>query len=432
MAGVAIVGLQWGDEGKGKIIDCLAADADIIVRFQGGANAGHTIHVGDQKFVLHVVPAGVLYPGKACVIGNGVVIDLKGLVGELEGLEAAGIDTGRVFLSERAHLVFPFHKRLDEARENQRGEGKIGTTKRGIGPCYADKVSRVGLRVVDLYDENRFRRLLKVSLEEKNAILTALYGQEPLVFDPLFEEYRALAKTLRRRVIDTGKFLDEAIQRNERILYEGAQGVMLDVDHGTYPYVTSSSSSMGGAFSGAGVPPGAIRSPIGVLKAYTTRVGAGPFPTELSGTAAEELRQAGGEYGATTGRPRRCGYLDLVQIRYAVRISGARRLALTKLDVLSGQERLRVAVSYEHEGRITTDFPADLNVLRNVRPIFQDLPGFEADIGAAAGPDDLPPEARDFMRFVEQKVGVPVGFLSTGRQRDQLHPLAGSDAIWSD
>lgn len=433
MPGVAITGLQWGDEGKGKVIDALAAEADIIVRHQGGANAGHTIHVEDEKYVLHIVPAGVLYGGKACVIGNGCVVDLVSFHAELEALEARGIDTEKVYLSERAHLVMPYHRALDEAREaSVRADRKIGTTKRGIGPAYADKAARTGLRVVELFNENAFKRRLEFVLREKNAVLEHVYGVKPLEFEPIFESHRKLARELRRRVIDSSSFLQDAVRRDERILYEGAQGVMLDVDHGTYPYVTSSNSSIPGIPAGAGVAPNAVARGIGVLKAYTTRVGEGPFPTELTDEAGETLRRLGQEFGATTGRPRRCGFLDLLQVRYATALCGVRGLALTKLDVLKGIETLRVAVAYEYEGRIMTDFPADLEVLGRVRPVFRDLPGFQEDITEVDSLEDLPENARGFLEFVEAQVGVPVVFLSTGPKRSQFFRRGQAENVWTD
>jgi adenylosuccinate synthase len=422
VTGIAVVGLQWGDEGKGKIIDTLAGQADIVVRFQGGANAGHTLIVGDQKYVLHLVPAGVLYAGKACLIGNGAVVDLMSLNGEIEALEARGVNTDKVLLSERAHVVMPYHKQLDEAREAwaQGGVEAIGTTKRGIGPCYADKASRQGIRVCELMDPPLFRARLESSLLEKNAILTGVYGREPVDLEPIYQSNLEVARKLRSRVVDGSSFLREAFRRGERVLFEGAQGVMLDVDHGTYPFVTSSSASLCGISAGAGVPPQAVSGSVGVVKAYTTRVGEGPFPTELEGEAGEWLRGRGAEFGATTGRPRRCGTLDLVQVRYAAQLCGVSAIALSKLDVLSGLETIRVAIAYEYEGRVITEFPASLNILERVRPVFRDFPGFDADLSEIETLAQLPREARGFIEFVEQQTGVPVRFVSTGPRRDQF------------
>lgn len=431
MSGVAITGLQWGDEGKGKIIDCLALEADIVCRYQGGQNAGHTIWVGDEKTVLHIVPSGVLYPGKVCVIGNGTVIDLEGLSAELQGLEGRGVDTSEVYVSERAHIVFPFHKRLDGARERARAGGKIGTTKRGIGPCYADKASRRGLRVVELYHERTFRERLEFLIKEKNAILEGVYGEEGFSFDEIYARFRELAEELRPRIRDTGRLLQDAMRQDQRILFEGAQGVMLDVDHGTYPFVTSSNASVCGIPSGAGVPPSVVTSSIGVVKAYTTRVGEGPFPTELDGERGEALRSAGKEFGATTGRPRRCGWLDLLQVRYSVNLCGVKGLAMTKLDVLSGLDKLKVAIAYERGGEILTDFPASLEVLAESKPLYRELPGFSCDFDAVEALEDLPREARDYIGFVEAHTGVPVVMVSTGPQRAQMFRRGHAEDLWS-
>jgi adenylosuccinate synthase len=430
MPGIAITGLQWGDEGKGKVIDALASEADMVVRFQGGANAGHTVWVEGQKYVLHLVPSGVLYPNKTCVIGSGVVVDLESFVEELDGLKAQGIDTSRIFLSDRAHIVFPFHKRLDEAREGAAKDAAIGTTKRGIGPCYADKVSRIGLRVIELYDEKTFRLRLERLVKEKNAVLEHVYGAEPMAFDPIFERSLELAKRIKDQVCDTGLMLQQAIRRRERILFEGAQGVMLDVDHGTYPYVTSSSSSINGVSAGAGVPFTAVDSAIGVLKAYCTRVGDGPFPTEIHGEDGDALREAGGEYGATTGRPRRCGHLDLLQIRYAVNLCGVRGLALTKLDVLRGRKELKVCVAYKHGNELLTDFPSDTALLERCEPVYRSLPGFDVDISNASGLQDMPAELRRYLDVIEANAGVPVILLSTGPQRSQLLHRGHGEHLW--
>lgn len=430
MPGVAVIGLQWGDEGKGKVIDNLAQDAEHVVRYQGGANAGHTIYVGDEKYVLHVVPAGVLQD-KSCVIGNGVVVDLEGLCKELDELEARGVKTDQVYLSDRAHVVFPFHKRLDEAREMAASdENKIGTTKRGIGPCYADKVARVGIRVAELYDKELFKKRLQRLVDEKNMILSNVYKQDPIDFDEVYESSLKLAEKLKDRVRDTGVILQEAVRKDERVLFEGAQGVMLDVDHGTYPYVTSSNASVCGITAGAGVPPKAISTSIGVIKAYCTRVGDGPFPTELHGEEGEELRQAGSEFGATTGRPRRCGHLDLLQVRYAVNLCGVRGLALTKLDILSGKKKIKVTIAYECEGQIITEFPASLDLLQKCKPVYRELDGFTEDISEVKSLEDLPYNARRYIEFIEANAGIPVIFLSTGPKRSQFFRRGHGEQLW--
>jgi adenylosuccinate synthase len=428
--GVAITGLQWGDEGKGKVIDNLAKEAEIVVRYQGGANAGHTILVGEEKYVLHVIPAGVLYEDKICVIGNGVVVDLESLSGELSALEERGVKTGNVFLSDRAHVVFPFHKRLDEVREQASGAGKIGTTKRGIGPCYGDKVSRMGIRVAELYDKDIFKKRLKRLVEEKNALFKNVYNSEPADYDDILEHSLALAEHLKDRILSTGPYLQEAIRQDKRILYEGAQGVMLDVDHGTFPYVTSSNASICGITAGAGVPPHAVSTSIGVIKAYCTRVGDGPFPTELDDEEGEKLREAGAEFGATTGRPRRCGHLDLLQVRYAVTLCGIRGLALTKLDVLAGKEKIKATIAYECDGQILTEFPASLDLLRRCKPVYRELKGFSEDITGVDALEDLPHEARHYIEFIEAIAGVPVIFLSTGPKRSQFFRRGHGEQLW--
>lgn len=431
MPGVAITGLQWGDEGKGKVIDNLAEHAEHVVRYQGGANAGHTILVGDEKYVLHVVPAGVLQKEKSCVIGNGVVVDLEGLCKELSDLEARGVNTERVYLSDRAHIVFPFHKQLDAARESAASdENKIGTTKRGIGPCYADKVARVGIRVSELYNKELFKKRLKRLVDEKNLLLEKVYQQDPIDFEEVYESSLKFAEKLKDRVRDTGVILQEAVRKDERVLFEGAQGVMLDVDHGTYPYVTSSNASICGITAGAGVPPRAIGTSIGVIKAYCTRVGDGPFPTELHGEEGEELRKAGNEFGATTGRPRRCGHLDLLQVRYAVNLCGVRGLALTKLDVLSGKEKIKVTIAYQCGDEIITEFPASLDLLKRCTPVYRELPGFTEDITEVKRLEDLPVNARRYIEFIEANAGIPVIFLSTGPKRSQFFRRGHGEQLW--
>ena len=417
MPSATVIGLQWGDEGKGKVIDALAREAQLVVRYQGGANAGHTVHADGKKYIFHLVPTGVLWPGVRSVIGPGVVVDAPALVGEIEELAAQKVDVMKTLLvSDRAHVVFPYHKALDEAREG-RGGGKIGTTKRGIGPCYSDKSSRIGIRIVDLYDDQRFGELLRRNLDEKNAILKHLYGRAPLEFDPIREQYAEAATRLRSIVGDGPALVQQALAKGERVLFEGAQGAMLDLDHGTYPYVTSSSTLTDGVSAGAGVPPTASGRSLGVLKAYTTRVGEGPFPTEIPGEQGQKLREAGGEYGATTGRPRRTGWLDLVQLHYAVELSGTQALVLTKLDVLAGMGPLKVCVAYECRGKRIDRVPADIQMLEECRPVYEELPGFEGPIDKSSF-EKFPENAKRYIDYVEKKLGVSMSYISTGPERD--------------
>lgn len=418
----AIIGLQWGDEGKAKVVDVLAAEADAVVRFQGGANAGHTVKVGDLEFIFHLVPSGMIYQNTLNIIGNGVVVDPEQLFIEIDDLQKQGIKLdGRLLVSERAHVVFPFHKTLDELREGAAGDGKIGTTKRGIGPAYGDKVSRVGLRTKDLLSP-KFGTLLKRSLDEKNAVIQNVYGGKPADFDAIFEQYKAYGERLRPMLADTGLVLKKLADEGKKILFEGAQGTMLDIDHGTYPFVTSSNTVGPNMFAGVGFcRPGfhgdQLRI-VGIVKAYCTRVGAGPFPTELLGEAGENLRQKGGEYGATTGRPRRCGWLDAVQVRYASRLSGVTEAFLTKLDILSGMESIQVAVEYQ--GVEFGGFPADLDDLDAVKVKYQTFPGWSEDISSVQKFEDLPTNARKYIEALDDVLGVPVRTISVGPKRSQV------------
>lgn len=420
MPGLAVTGLQWGDEGKGKIVDALSPDADVIVRYQGGANAGHTVVVGeegeDKKYVLHLIPSGILHRGKTCVIGNGVVIDLPALLSEMDALEKQGLSTSSLFVSDRAHLVMPYHKVLDGVRE-EKAEGRIGTTGRGIGPCYADKSARAGLRVADLLSPAIFRERLRAALTEKNELLTKVYGRPPVDPEPLAAEFLRLGERIAPYVADTSLLLSDFLRQGRRILFEGAQGVMLDVDFGTYPFVTSSSAAIGGAPTGSGLPPQCIARVLGVTKAYTTRVGEGPFPTEQANEVGERLRQRGGEFGATTGRPRRCGWLDLVALRYAVRISGVDALAVTKLDVLTGEPEIPVATAYEIDGKVTDVFPARLDHVRTARPVYERIEGWKEPLEGAERWEDLPPAAQRYIEMIERRTGRPVAVVSTGRRR---------------
>lgn len=417
MPNTVLVGAQWGDEGKGKIIDVLTEQADWIVRFQGGNNAGHTVEIGEQRYVLHLLPSGILHPGKRCVIGHGVVVDPLALRGEMEDLAARGVATaGRLWVSDRAHVIFPYHARLDSQSELRRARNElIGTTRRGIGPAYADKAARTGLRMGDLLDP-ALDDLLRPRLEEKNRILAAL-GAEPLPVAGVIAEYRRAAEFLAPYITDTLPLLHEAIGRGESLLLEGAQGTMLDIDYGTYPYVTSSNPTVGGVCTGAGLAPRHIDHVLGALKAYTTRVGEGPLPTELTDAAGAQLRERGREFGATTGRPRRCGWFDAVVARHAARLNGVDAWALTKLDVLDPFPVIRVAVAYEYRGRRLETVPANVHVLEECRPVYEDLAGWQTDTSAVTRPEDLPAQAGAYVAYIEKITGVPVGILSVGPRR---------------
>ncbi len=418
MANVVVVGAQWGDEGKGKLVDLLSERADLVVRYQGGNNAGHTLVVSGEKTVLHLIPSGILHPSTTCVIGNGVVIDPGVLLREIDGLRARGFlrDEAQLRISDRAHLILPWHRALDAAREARAGDAKVGTTLRGIGPAYETKVARTGLRVADLYDDDALDEGVRRGVEAANEQL-GLFGAPPLEAEPILAELRAAALRLRPFVSDTGLLLDEALRSRRKILFEGAQGTLLDVDHGTYPFVTSSNAAAGGVCSGAGVGPMAIDAVLGISKAYTTRVGSGPFPTELKGIEGERLREVGSEFGATTGRPRRCGWLDIVLLRYAARVNGLTSLALTKLDVLTGLETIPVCTGYRLGDDILDTLPAGRGVLDRVQPVFEHLPGWREDLRAARRWEDLPPAARAYVRRVEQLVSVPVSLVSVGPGR---------------
>jgi len=408
-----IVGLQWGDEGKGKIVDCLAKDCAVVARYQGGSNAGHTVIVGDTKYVFHLIPSGILYPDVYCVIGNGCVIDIIQCAKEIADLRSAGISCEKLRISATAHVVMPYHRALDEAREKRR-ENRIGTTKRGIGPCYADKASRVGIRIGDLYRQERFTHLLKHNLEEKNAILERL-NAKPLKYAPIRDSYLEAAELLAPYVTDTGAFLQAAlVDPPQKILFEGAQGIMLDVDHGTYPYVTSSNTGSSNAANGTGVPSSATGDVIGIVKAYTTRVGEGPFPTEIHDKYGEHLQSVGQEFGATTGRPRRCGWLDLQQLSYAVKCTGAKEIALTKLDVLSGLSKIKVAVRYNN-------FDNKLRSWSDIHPEYVELPGIPVvDWSQIRQWEQLPQEALNYIAFIEEKLDVVVRYVSVGPEREAL------------
>jgi adenylosuccinate synthase len=421
MPATLIIGTQWGDEGKGKIVDLLAADADVVVRFHGGNNAGHTLVVNGEKTILNLIPAGVLHPGRICMVGPGVVIDPEVMVGEIEALRKRGYLTDDRWLrvSERAHLIMPYHRAIDRARERLRGAGSIGTTGRGIGPAYEDKMARTGIRVGDLFDEVGFREALERNVREKNGYLEAILGEAPLSFDTIHDRYAAYRERLRPFVTDTGEELRAALAAGRRVLLEGAQGVMLDVDHGTYPFVTSSSAVAGAAAGGAGLPPRAIGRIVGIAKAYTTRVGAGPFPTELTDALGDRLRADGDEYGATTGRPRRCGWFDAVVVRHAVALCGIDGLALTKLDVLTGLDPLRVCTGYELGGRRIELPPATQRAWERLTPQYEELPGWREPLNGARSLGDLPANARRYVERLATLAGAPVALVSVGAPRDE-------------
>ena len=419
MPGIVIVGAQWGDEGKGKIVDHLASRADVVVRFQGGNNAGHTVVVDGKKVIFHLVPSGMLYPGKVVLIGNGVVVDLKVLVEELDNFRSMGIDfEDRFFISSTAHLILPYHREIDGLREQLRGDRKIGTTKRGIGPAYEDKVARMGLRVGDLLYPEILREKLALQLEHKNKYIKDVLGGEPFSLDDLYDEIMKLGSKISKYIVDSVELLHS--MKDKKILFEGAQGTLLDIDHGTYPYVTSSNTTVGGVLTGSGVNLSFINEVFGVSKAYTTRVGGGPFPTELCDEAGDRLRDRGGEYGATTGRPRRCGWLDMVALRYAAKVNGLTGLIVTKLDVLTGENVVKIAVKYECEGRETDKFPPFSYILEKCKPIYEELPGWKEDVTGCRTFEELPENAKNYINRIEEMLGIPVVMVSVGQERDQI------------
>ncbi len=420
MSNVVIVGAQWGDEGKGKIVDVYTERADIVVRYQGGHNAGHTVVIGDETFILHLIPSGILHPGKKCVIGNGVVVSPEALVREMDQLISREVDfAGRLLISDRAQVIMPYHVALDQAREEKRGERAIGTTGRGIGPAYEDKVNRSGIRIGDLSNPDYFRDRLRATLEYKNFILKGFYAKEPFDENEVFESTLALAERFKGFIADTTFLIQSQVMDGANVLFEGAQGTHLDVDHGTYPYVTSSSTTAGGACTGSGVGPKSIDHVIGISKAYTTRVGGGPFPTELSGEMGDRIREAGGEYGATTGRPRRCGWFDAVVVRQSARVNGLTGMVITKLDILDGIDPIRVGVGYRC-GTIDLDvLPSGLAELNGCQPVYVDLPGWKEPTAGAREWGDLPKEAQSYIRKLEELTGVPITIVSTGQERTE-------------
>ena len=421
MPATVIVGAQWGDEGKGKVVDLLAERSDVVARYQGGNNAGHTIVAGDEVYKLHLIPSGILYPRTVCVIGNGVVVDPGVLCGEIADLERRGVDVSRLRLSGNAHLIMPYHVMLDGASEKRLGRFSIGTTGRGIGPCYVDKAARVGIRVQDLLDPKILVRKLEIALETKNEILDRLYGLPRLDPARLAEDLLPHAERLQPFIADTALLIDTALREGRQVLFEGAQGTMLDIDHGTYPFVTSSNPIAGAACTGTGVGPTRIDRVLGVAKAYTTRVGEGPFPTELHDADGRRMIERGREFGTTTGRQRRCGWLDLVALRYAVRLSGITQLALTKLDVLSGFERVRLCTAYQtRDGERLEEFPYHQTVFHGCRPVYEELPGWDEDLSECRSLEDLPPRAREYVDAIATATEVPITLIGTGQGRHQV------------
>ncbi len=415
-----VVGAQWGDEGKGKIVDLLSREANYVIRYQGGANAGHTIKFDDQEMVLHLIPSGIFHPDSQCIIGNGVVVDPEALTDEIDALKEMEVDlTDRLHVSETAHVILPYHKLLDEAREKMRGEDAIGTTGRGIGPAYVDKVARSGIRMVDLLDKKNLKEKIESNLEEVNATLECIYNEEPLEVDDIYEPLARQSDRLAPFIKNTSHLLHQAVNRGENILLEGAQGSLLDIDHGTYPYVTSSPPTAGGACVGSAIPPTAIDHVMGISKAYCTRVGNGPFPTELENEVGQRLRDKGNEYGATTGRPRRCGWIDLVALRYAAHVNGLTELTITKLDVMDQFDTIKACTSYKIDGEETQVYPLDTRKLERAQPVYTTMEGWNSSTRNCEKLSDLPEEARNYIEYLQDFLDVAVKFVSTGPRRNE-------------
>lgn len=419
MPSLVIVGTQWGDEGKGKVIDYLSKKADMVVRGQGGNNAGHTVVVDDKKYALHLIPSGILYDGTINVIGNGVVFDPEGFFAEIEKLQSDNIDTRNILISDRAHIVFPYHKKLDALSERARGSKDIGTTKKGIGPCYMDKIERTGLRTCDMLDKADFIEKLSEQIDRKNEIIQKLYGEPPLNKDEIIDKYAAYAERLKPYIKDTSVVVYDAVKQGKKVLFEGAQGSLLDVDLGTYPYVTSSHPTSGGFTFGSGIGPNMIKEVLGITKAYTTRVGKGPFVTEEDNETGDKIRIAGHEFGTTTGRPRRCGWFDAVVVKYSARINGVTGTALMLLDVLKGFDTIKICIGYDYKGELIDNFPASLAVLNECKPIYKELKGWTQDISECQSFDELPKETREYINAIEEYTGVPVKIISVGPKRSQ-------------
>ena len=427
MSNIVVIGAQWGDEGKGKIVDLLTEKFDIVARYQGGHNAGHTVIVKGKKFVLHLIPSGILHTGKVCIIGSGVVLDPKAFLTEVKMLEDEGIPVrSNLFISNRAHLILPYHRAVENAAEAARGDKKIGTTSRGIGPAYEDKTGRRGVRVVDLFDPEALKEIIFTVTAEKNCLIQTLYKGEALSAQTIYEEYRGYAAHLKEFVVDSAAYLNRQIRAGKKVLFEGAQGTLLDIDHGTYPYVTSSSASAGGACVGTGVAPSLITGAIGIAKAYTTRVGSGPLPTELNGSIGETIRQRGAEYGASTGRPRRCGWFDGPATQYSALLNNLQAIALTKLDVLDEFAEIQVCTGYEYRGSKLSEFPAEIKVLEQVKPIYKTAVGWQSQTAGIRNYADLPQRAKDYLKLLSDITETEFSFISTGPDREDTIVVPGS------
>ncbi|MFJ8264047.1 adenylosuccinate synthase [Rummeliibacillus sp. NPDC094406] len=429
MTSVVVVGTQWGDEGKGKITDFLSKKAEAIARFSGGDNAGHTIQFEGETYKLHLIPSGIFYKEKTSVMGNGMVINPESLVKELKGLQDRGIDTSNLRISNRAQVILPYHVYQDKVDEESRGDAKIGTTCKGIGPCYTDKVQRIGIRIADLLDKEVFEEKLRNNLEIKNRLFTKFYEVEPLKFEDIFEPFYAYGQEIAQYVTDTSKVLNDVLDEGGKVLFEGAQGILLDVDHGTYPYVTSSNPVAGGVATGAGVGPSAVTRVIGVSKAYTSRVGDGPFPTELFDEVGHQIREVGREYGTTTGRPRRVGWFDSVVVRHSRRVSGITDLALNSIDVLTGLDTVKICTAYDYNGEIITEYPANLHIIEGCKPIYEELPGWTEDVTGCKTLEELPENARNYVKRVSELTGIRIATFSVGPDREQTNVLID---VWEE
>jgi len=428
MSSVVVVGTQWGDEGKGKITDFLSENAEVVARYQGGDNAGHTIKFNEKTYKLHLIPSGIFYPDKLAVIGNGVVVNPKSLVREIQYLHDHQISTANLRISDRAHVILPYHILLDQLQEESKGDQKIGTTIKGIGPAYMDKASRVGIRIIDLLDKDIFSERLRINLEEKNRMFTKMYDHEPLKFEDIFEEYYQYGQQIKQYVCDTSVILNDALDQGKRVLFEGAQGVMLDIDQGTYPFVTSSNPVAGGVTIGSGVGPSKINKVVGVCKAYTSRVGDGPFPTELFDEIGQQIREVGKEYGTTTGRPRRIGWFDSVVMRHSKRVSGITNLCLNSIDVLTGLDTIKICTAYQKpNGEIIEHYPASLKELAECKPVYEELPGWKEDITKCKSLNELPEAARNYIRRISELVGVRISTFSVGPDRTQTNVI---ESVW--
>lgn len=426
MATAMVLGTQWGDEGKGKIVDYLAQKADVVIRSQGGNNAGHTVVVDDKAFALRLLPSGILFSDKTCIIGSGVVVNPEVLLQELDGMKEKGVKVSKLEISTRAHVIMPYHIRIDEEDEKLKGDAKIGTTKNGIGPCYADKINRVGIRIGDLMDKDIFAKKLRVNLKLKNRLFETYYGCQGFDFDTIYQEYLGYAERIRPYVKDTNYSANVYVNEGKKVLFEGAQATMLDIDHGTYPFCTSSNPTAGGACTGSGVGPRRMENIVGVVKAYTTRVGAGPFPAEQNNEVGEYLRNTGHEFGTVTGRPRRCGWLDTAVVKYAAMLNSLDYLAITRLDILDGLDTIKICTGYRYNGQFLPEYPASLEVLEQVEPVYEDMPGWKTDISACKTYDELPEAARKYVERISELVGVPLGIVSVGPNRSQtiiLQPI---------